>query len=123
MAAIVHFDISADNPERLKDFYEKLLGWKIEALPGMDYYFVETTGLHGEKGIGGGISKRSTESWKGITNFMGVDSIDATISKLTSLGGKVIVPKQLIPGYGYNAICSDPENNVIGLFQEDTGAV
>ena len=27
---IVHFDISADNIERAKKFYNKLFGWKIE---------------------------------------------------------------------------------------------
>lgn len=122
MATIVHFDINADDPALLGSFYGKLLDWKITAVPGMNYYFIETAGLNGGKGIGGGISQRSAETWKGITSFIGVASIDATISRVTELGGKVLLPRQRIPGYGYNAICADPENNVFGLFEEDAGA-
>ena len=32
MPTIAHFDIPADDTERAKDFYEKLFGWKIEAM-------------------------------------------------------------------------------------------
>ena len=124
MPAIVHFDIGARQPARLKGFYENLFGWKIDALPGIeDYYFVETTGLDGKKGIGGGISRRTSEAWSGITNFIGVLSIDAALAKVTELGGKILVPRRVITGFGYNAICSDPEGNVIGLFQEDSNAL
>jgi len=123
MATIVHFDISADKPKRAKEFYEKLFGWKITLLPGpMDYYLIETIDLEGKKGIGGGMSQRTAESKNGITNFIGVSSIDESIKKLTELGGKVIIPKQVVPGFGYNALCTDTENNLFGLFQEDTNA-
>ena len=30
LPTIVHFDISADNIERAKKFYNKLFGWKIK---------------------------------------------------------------------------------------------
>ncbi len=124
MPTIVHFDINAKQPARLKSFYESLFGWKIEALPGIeDYYFVETTGLDGKKGIGGGISRRTSETWTGITDFIGVSSIDDALEKVRELGGKVVVPRRVITGFGYNAICSDPEGNVIGLFQEDSNAL
>jgi predicted enzyme related to lactoylglutathione lyase len=34
MPTITHFDISADNIERAKNFYHKLFGWKIEKSSG-----------------------------------------------------------------------------------------
>lgn len=123
MSTIIHFDISAENPERAKAFYEKLFGWKIQPLPGpMNYYLIETTDLKGEKGIGGGMAKRENPQQTGINNFMGVASIDESAKQVIELGGKIIQPKQAVPGWGYLALCMDTENNVFGLFQEDTNA-
>ena len=31
---IVHFEIPADNVEKLQKFYSELFGWKIEKMPG-----------------------------------------------------------------------------------------
>jgi len=123
MATIVHFDISADQPERIRQFYETLFGWKFDPVPGpVDYQLIATRGLDGEVGIGGGLAKRTAGSPAGITNFIGVASIDESLARVKELGGKVIVPKQGVPGFGYNALCTDPADNVIGLFQEDASA-
>lgn len=51
MATIVHFDITAEEPERAKKFYEELFEWKINLLPGPEnYYLIETKDLSGVKG-------------------------------------------------------------------------
>ena len=119
MATIVHFDISAENPERAKSFYEKLFGWKITLLPGpMNYYLIETSDLNGKNGIGGGMAKRENPDQTGINNFIGVSSVDESLKKVTDLGGKVIQQIQEVPGWGYLALCRDTENNVFGLFEE-----
>ncbi len=122
MATIVHFDIGADNPDRAKKFYEELFGWKIETIPGFqDYYEIETADLNGVKGIGGGLTKRQNPGQTGITNFIGVKSIEEAMSKVSVLGGKV-QSKHVIPGYSYIAMCTDTENNGFGLFQDDKQA-
>jgi predicted enzyme related to lactoylglutathione lyase len=35
-ASIVWFQIPADEPERAKEFYQKLFGWKLNPFPGME---------------------------------------------------------------------------------------
>lgn len=123
MATIVHFDIGADDPGRAKKFYEALFGWKIAPMQGFpDYYEIETEGLDGRQSVGGGLTKRFAPQQTGITNFIGITSIDATLEKLVILGGKIIQPKQAIRGYGYMAVCADTENNLIGIFQDDKNA-
>lgn len=123
MATIVHFDITASDPERAKKFYETLFGWNIGQIDGFpDYYEIETTQLNGMKGPGGGITRRENALESGVTNFIGVASIDETIEKLRKLGGTVIQPKQALKGYGFLAVCTDTENNFFGLFQEDKKA-
>jgi len=118
MATIVHFDISADNPDRAKEFYEKLFHWKFTFLPDpMNYYLIETTDLKNQKGIGGGMAKRENEEQKEMVNFIGAGSIDESIVLSQKLGAKIIQDKQAVPGYGYLAVCIDTENNLFGLFQ------
>ncbi len=97
MAAIIHFDISADDIQRAKNFYEQLFGWKIEKFPAgpIEYYPIETQTGTGEKGISGGIAKREKEYQK-ITNFIQVDSIDESIAKVIELGGQLMEQKAAI---------------------------
>jgi predicted enzyme related to lactoylglutathione lyase len=119
MPTIVHFDIPADNPERAKSFYAKLFGWKFERpMEAMEYYLVETEDLEGKLGPGGGLGKRNTADQK-IVNYIGVSSVDEYLLKVEKLGGKVLMPKTVVPGWGYLAICMDTENNTFGLWEDD----
>jgi predicted enzyme related to lactoylglutathione lyase len=122
MATVVHWDIAADDVERAKNFYKEMFDWKIMAPPGMaDYYLFETAGLDGKAGVGGGIGKKSSPQ-QGITSYIGVDSIEKYCTKVEKLGGKVLQPKMTVPGWGYMAVCLDTENNVFGLWQDDSTA-
>lgn len=118
MASIIHFDISADDVLRAKNFYEKLFGWKIEKFPTgpTEYYIIETFAKTGKKGIGGGIAKRE-KAYQQITNFIEVDSIDEAIAKVRELGGQIVEPKSAIPDVGYIAGCKDTEGNIFGIME------
>ena len=118
MASIIHFDISADDVLRAKNFYEKLFGWKIEKFPTgpTEYYLIETLAKTGKKGIGGGLAKRE-KKYQQITNFIEVDSIDEAIAKVKELGGEIVEPKSPIPDLGFIAGCKDTEGNVFGIMQ------
>jgi predicted enzyme related to lactoylglutathione lyase len=123
MPTLVHFDIGADDLERAKRFYESLFGWTIRPMPGFPgYYEIGTTDLKGQQGLGGGLTKREGSQQPGVTNFIGVASIDEAISKLRRLGGKLVQDKQAVPGYGFLAVCADTEGNIFGLFEESPGA-
>jgi len=122
MPTIVHFDIAADDPLRARRFYETVFGWKMETPPGMnDFYLIETQGLDGSKGVGGGLGKRGEPSQR-ITSYIGVDSIDEYSKKVLETGGSITLPKTLVPGWGYLANCLDTEGNAFGLWQEDKEA-
>ena len=122
MPTIVHFDIAADDPARAKKFYEDLFDWKMMNPPGMEeYYLIETTDLESKSGVGGGLAKRGDPSQR-ITNYIGVSSIDDYITKVESLGGKIIQPKMAVPGFGYLSMCLDTEGNMLGLWQDDQSA-
>ena len=127
MPTIVYFQIPSDDIERSKKFYNQLFGWKIDKSPesntpkGMENWTVSTTDDKGNNALVGGISKRQMPQQQ-ITNFIDVKSVDEYSSKGEKLGGKVVVPKTVVPGMGYYAVCVDTENNSFGIFESNENA-
>ena len=122
MVTIVHFDVPADDVERARKFYAELFDWKFFAPPGFpDYYLIETTDQNGTSALGGGLGKRGSPEQR-IMNYFGVLSIEEYGERIGLLGGRVLVPKMIVPGFGYMAVCSDTEGNRFGLWQEDPDA-
>ena len=123
MHTIVHFEIPSDNIERANKFYNGLFGWKAERMPGpMEYWmFVTTTNEKGEPTGGGGIMPRQ-QPQQGITNYIGVDSVEEYSKKVEKLGGKVKVPKTEVPDFGWYAICTDTESNTFALWEAKEAA-
>jgi uncharacterized protein len=120
MASIVWFEIPADDVERAKSFYGALFGWKIEKFPGpMEYWHIDTGGS--DDAPDGGMLKRQNPG-QGITNYIGVASVEESAAKVEKLGGKICVPKTAVPEMGYFAICQDPENNIFALWERSETA-
>jgi len=120
---IVHFEIPANDVEKLKTFYEKLLGWKFiyTELPGMPYWMIHTVptdeeGMTLEPGVNGGMYHKENKL-QIPTNWISVDELDAHIAKIVELGGEIIVPKMEVPGVGWTVVGLDPEGNQIALLQ------
>ncbi len=114
---VVHFDIPASDMERLSKFYSDVFGWKFQKTPpmgGMDYWLI-STGPSG-RSIGGGMYKRENAEDR-PRNFIAVEEIDASIGAFVDAGGRELVGKQEVPGYGWTFIGTDPDGNQVGLFQ------
>lgn len=120
---IIHFEIPTDNVEKLRKFYSKLFGWKIEKTPGpVDYWMIETVpvdekGMPLRPGVNGGMMKRQNPEHKPV-NYIAVESVDEYVKKIEALGGKVIVPKMEVPRIGWWALALDPEGNQFAILQE-----
>ena len=120
---IVHFEIPADDVERARKFYSTLFGWKIEKAEvkvdadTMDYWMISTSGDTNEKSsLGGGLMKRKDPQQPNL-NYIEVSSIDEYSNKVKNLGGKVVMPKTKVEGYGSFAVCTDTENNSFALWE------
>lgn len=112
---IVHFEIPANDPEPLTEFYSELFGWSFNKapVPGMDYYLCDTG--KGE-GINGAIMQRQNpqQPWM---NYVDVESVDDAIEKAKALGATIALPKTPIPGVGAIAAIMDPQGNVFGVWE------
>lgn len=121
MPRVIHFEITADDPERTVKFYSKVFNWNIEKWGPIDYWLVYT-GSDDEPGINGAIMNRQTPQSQPVINTIGVPSVDDFANKILANGAKVVRPKTTIPGVGYYAYCQDTEGNIFGIMQEDKSA-
>lgn len=120
MPRVVHFEISADDPERASQFYRSVFGWGIEKWQGPKDYWLVRTGDEGQPGINGGLFKR--EGPVNYVNTIDVSSVDEYVERVKTSGGQLAMPKMPIPGVGYLAYCHDTEGNLFGVMEEDANA-
>jgi uncharacterized protein len=119
---VVHFEIPADDVERAQAFYREAFGWRLQPMPEMQYTLASTTetdetGAPKEPGgINGGLMQRQGQMTAPILTIEAED-IEDTLLTVEKLGGSVVAPKMAVGGMGFTAYFSDPEGNVIGLWQ------
>jgi len=118
---IIHFEIPANDVEKIKKFYSDLFGWKIEKLGNMEYYSITTVPMD-EKGnllrpgVNGGLYKKEQPMQQPV-NYIYVESVDEYSKKVAALGGKILVSKMEVQGMGWFALAQDPEGNTFGIFE------
>ena len=110
MPKVVHFEIPADDPERVIKFYEEVFGWEIQKWEGEFDYWLIKTGEDEEPGINGAIMTK--EMGEMVRNTIGVDDFEKYVSRIKREGGKMLTPKMNIPGIGDMAAFQDTEGNV-----------
>ena len=114
--AINWFEIPCDNLERATQFYETVLGAKMQrekrSQP-MSVFATDPTGT------GGMLVKRNYRrpGRNGALVYLNCDGIlDAVLSRVAQAGGLILMPKTEVPGgHGHFACMRDSEGNHIGL--------
>ena len=110
----VHFEILADDPDKIAAFYREVLSWEIEREGPVAYWLV-TTGPEDARGINGAIMHRAFP--QAVINTVAVESLQQTLERVNQAGGKVIHGPNEIPGVGMHAYCVDPEGNMFGILE------
>jgi hypothetical protein len=119
MSRVVHFDLSADGPQRAAEFYRKLFGWKIERWSGPSDDWLMTTGDAAQPAITGGIAPRLAPN-DSTAAVKDVASVDEAAARVVACGGSIRETKQALPGVGHLVACRDTEGNTFCLPQVDT---
>lgn len=119
MGKVVHFEIPASDPERTVAFFTSVFGWKFNKWGGTEYYLSDS-GSPEEPGIEGAVMQWNSPD-QPIVNTIQVDDLDETIRKIEEQGGKIVVPKQTIPGIGTHCYFKDPSGYIHGAMQEEKG--
>ena len=116
-----HFELATSDLEKTAAFYRDVFGWQIQKWEGPVDYWLVTTGDDSAPGINGGLMP-SGGPFNGTINTVDVEDIDATLAKALSHGAEVVLPKDAIPGIGYQAYIKDNCGIIIGLHQADPKA-
>jgi predicted enzyme related to lactoylglutathione lyase len=109
---VTAWQIVTRQPEKLQNFYATLFGWEINADNALGYRIVDTAS---ERGIDGGIWPAPPDAHDFVQLFIEVDDVAAVVSRVTELGGKVIVPPQYLPDGDQISILHDPAGIPFGL--------
>jgi predicted enzyme related to lactoylglutathione lyase len=120
-AAVTHFEIYAEHPPQLAEFYTELFGWKIDKAPGIDYFQIQTGSADGA-GIRGGLLHRPIPGPRSWVHYVSVESLDQTVERVQSLGGKLVRAKAAVPKIAWYAVVEDPDGNIFAVWQADPNA-
>ncbi len=118
MSRVIHFDLSADNPERAAEFYRRVFNWEVNKWEGPEDYWLIQTGTEEELGVTGGVAGRiKPEDTTAVV--IDVKSADEAAKKVVGAEGTIREEKKAIPGVGYLIMCRDTEGNTFGIMQID----
>jgi uncharacterized protein len=120
-SAVTHFEIYGNELTKLAEFYKEIFGWTIEKAAGVDYFHIQT-GPAEAAGIRGGLMNRPIAGPRSWVHYVSVDSVDKTVDRIQSLGGKVLREKAAVPKVAWYAIVEDPEGNIFAVYENDPTA-
>lgn len=114
------FEIPTNDVTKATEFYEK--SFHINLTPNemgtvkLAFFPMETT----QRGIGGALvsDPNYTPSHLGSMIYLAVDDIEGTLKRITSQGGKILLPKTSIGKAGFVAHFEDIDGNRVGVFSE-----
>lgn len=126
MDPVVHFELPADDKDRMAGFYSQVFGWETQMLGAeMNDYVLVTTTENNNKGlpkspgaINGGIIKRTVDHpTKYPSMVIAVDNLEASMKEVSDRGGELIGEPHQIPGVGDLIYFKDPEGNIVSMLQ------
>jgi predicted enzyme related to lactoylglutathione lyase len=121
MSSVTHFEIYAEEPVKLADFYRGLFGWPLDKVMGVDYWRIQT-GPTDASGFDGGLTYRPIPGLRSWVHYVNVESLDEAVAKAQHLGAEVLRPKTAVPKTAWYALLADPEGNVFAIWQADPTA-
>ncbi|HET9135674.1 MAG TPA: VOC family protein [Candidatus Kapabacteria bacterium] len=126
MNPVVHFEMPAENRQRMADFYSKTFGWNTQVLgEEMGGYVLASTVESDENGrptkpgaINGGFYQRTDDpSSHAPSVVIGVENLEEHMKKVTAAGGTIIGEPMPIPGVGLWVSFKDTEGNRVSMLQ------
>jgi predicted enzyme related to lactoylglutathione lyase len=101
-APIVFFDIAGPDAAALRQFYAGNFGWSISSANA-----IATPALPG--------TLRQDPAEKIL--YIGVPDIDVALKAIVASGGKVVIPRTVVPNVTIFALFTDPAGNRMGLVE------
>jgi predicted enzyme related to lactoylglutathione lyase len=109
-------ELGTPDPGASADFYGGLFGWSTSQMEGSEMpYLVISNASRGNGGIREPMPPETPPFW---LVYFATDDLDATLAKVTELGGNVLAPATDI-GIAKIAVAQDPQGAVFALYHGD----
>ncbi len=126
MFPVVHFEMPAEDRQRMATFYTSVFGWQAQMFgEEMGNYVTVSTTEVDEKGRpktpgainGGFFPKRDDAPMQHPSIVIAIDDIRESIKEVTNAGGQVLGEPVEIPKVGTYVSFKDTEGNIVSLLQ------
>ncbi len=122
-ANLASFALHVDDVDRARAFYEAVFGWVFEPWGPPGFYLIHT-GDDASPGVQGLMHKRqhprTGSGLNGVEPTFSVGDVDAIAAAVEANGGRVTMPKSVIPTVGALIRFLDTEDNEIGAMAYET---
>jgi uncharacterized protein len=110
-------ELTTTDPTAAAAFYGQLFGWQVKDVDmGTGPYHVANLGETSVAGIMG-LPPGAPPMPPAWGAYVTVDSVDDTLGRCESLGGKVLLPPMDVPGVGRMAVLQDPQGAVFSVMR------
>lgn len=114
-------EILIANPEKVGDFYTRVLGWSaiVKSQESDEWLVRDRRVKNGEEDFIVVKRVRRWEITKGAPSYLNtfeVEDLMATLDKVREFGGTVEFQTE-VTGIGIHSFCCDPEGNMFGLLE------
>jgi predicted enzyme related to lactoylglutathione lyase len=109
-------DLGVDDIGKAKQFYASLFGWEMQESPPEAGGYV-LCAKDGAQVAGLGPKQGGPEVRPSWTTYIATEDADATVSKIRSAGGQLLVEPMDVMDIGRMAIAADPGGAVFGVWQ------
>ncbi len=126
MDPVVHFELPAEDRDRMATFYSSAFGWRAQKFgPEMGNYTVVTTTETDESGrpkvpgsINGGFYLKTEDVISNAPSVViAVEDIQTAVTQIEKAGGTMLSQPSEIPGVGLYAVFRDTEGNRMSVLQ------
>src|SRR5918995_1900861 len=117
-AALGWNDLGTPDPDAAWPFYRELFGWTIEDASAEDPMQYRT--IRNGDSTNGSIHRQGKQEGGGPPSWLvyfATADLEAANSKLSELGGQVIVPPLEVTAGGRVSVATDPQGVAFGLFE------
>jgi predicted enzyme related to lactoylglutathione lyase len=120
VGAIGWIDLTVLNAKQVRDFYSGVIGWKPEEVPMGDYSDYNMTSPESGTPSAGichkrGVNANLPSQW--MAYFIVAD-MKESLTKVSKLGGKIIIEPKTMGEHGSIAVIEDPAGAVCALFEQ-----
>lgn len=119
IGSIGWIDLTVDDADSLRDFYQRVVGWTVTPVSMgdySDYVLCDPASGHPTAGVcyARGPNAGLPSQW---LVYVTVANLDESIRQTEALGGRVVAPIRDLGSFGQSCVVEDPAGAVIALVQ------